>query len=227
MKLEGQKTIPAPIERTWAALNDPEILKASIPGCESMEQTGENEYTAALKIRIGPVNARFKGKLGLSDVVPPHSYRIAFEGQGGAAGFGKGNADVRLESDGASTLLNYVAQAQVGGKIAQIGSRLIDAAAAKIAADFFTAFEEQLAAEAPAETSAEVTVAAPADAPAQAPTAAPADTTAAPTRAAAAPAPAPVSPPPAPGPSGAGGSKVIWWIIGAAIIIALGYAFLS
>lgn len=149
MKLEGQKTIPADVERTWAALNDPEVLRDSIAGCESLEQTGEDEYTAALKVRIGPVNARFKGKLKLSDIVAPRSYRITFEGQGGAAGFGKGNADVRLEpqGEGENTLLSYTAEAQVGGKLAQIGSRLVDAAATKIAEDFFTAFEARLAAD--------------------------------------------------------------------------------
>lgn len=158
MKLEGQKTIAAPIERTWAALNDPAILQASIAGCESLELTGENEYAAALKLRIGPVNARFKGRLKLSDIVAPNSYRIAFEGQGGAAGFGKGTADVRLEPDGENaTLLSYVAEAQVGGKIAQIGSRLIDAAAAKVAGDFFDAFEARLATYGPPATEAAAT----------------------------------------------------------------------
>lgn len=144
MQLTGERVIPAPIEKTWAALNDPEILKASIKGCESLEKTGEDEFMAALKIKIGPVNARFKGKLNLENVQPPNSYTIRFEGQGGVAGFGKGSADVSLESQGDSTLLKYESNAQVGGKIAQIGSRLVDSAASKIAQEFFAAFEQQL-----------------------------------------------------------------------------------
>ena len=144
MQLTGERVIPAPIDKTWAALNDPEILKASIKGCESLEKTGEDEFMAALKIKIGPVNARFKGKLNLENVQPPNSYTIRFEGQGGVAGFGKGSADVNLESQGDSTLLKYESNAQVGGKIAQIGSRLVDSAAAKIAQEFFAAFEQQL-----------------------------------------------------------------------------------
>jgi len=144
MQLTGERVIPAPIEKTWAALNDPEILKASIKGCESLEKSGEDEFMAALKIKIGPVNARFKGKLNLENVLPPNSYTIRFEGQGGVAGFGKGSADVSLESQGDTTLLKYESNAQVGGKIAQIGSRLVDSAAAKIAQEFFAAFEQQL-----------------------------------------------------------------------------------
>ncbi len=228
MKLEGQKTIPAPIERTWEALNDPEVLRASIAGCESLERTGEDEYAAAMKVRIGPVNARFKGKLKLSDIVAPRSYRIAFEGQGGAAGFGKGNADVRLEPAGDATLLSYVAEAQVGGKIAQIGSRLVDAAAAKIAEDFFTAFEARLAAdgaEAGDATSA-------ADGPGTPGPADPAgaddagrspaiERSATTTTGTAAAAPVPAAP------VGSGSPKVLWWVIAAAIVVALAYAFLG
>lgn len=144
MQLTGERVIPASIEKTWAALNDPEILKASIKGCESLEKSGEDEFMAALKIKIGPVNARFKGKLNLENVQPPNSYTIRFEGQGGVAGFGKGSADVSLESQGDTTLLKYESNAQVGGKIAQIGSRLVDSAAAKIAQEFFVAFEQQV-----------------------------------------------------------------------------------
>src|SRR5690554_6542334 len=226
MKLEGQKTIPAPVERTWAALNDPDVLRASIAGCESLERTAEDEYAAAMKVRIGPVNARFKGKLKLSDIVAPSSYRIAFEGQGGAAGFGKGNADVRLEPAGEeATLLSYVAEAQVGGKIAQIGSRLVDAAAAKIAEDFFTAFEARLAADnagapdavdATRMESGPGTTAAAGDASAVPPRAAqsssPIQKTAAPAQAAVASAAA------TPGAATIrGSSKMIWWVIAAAV----------
>lgn len=148
MELRGERTIPAPRERTWAALNDPHILKACITGCESLEREGENGLLALVAVKVGPVSARFKGKLQLSDVVPPVSYTIHFDGQGGVAGFGKGSADVKLSDAGPGrTTLAYVARAQVGGKLAQIGSRLVDAAAAKIAEDFFQAFEAQLQAE--------------------------------------------------------------------------------
>ncbi len=149
MKLQGERTIPANVEQTWTALNDPQTLKACIKGCESIEVTGENQFLAVVAVRIGPVNAKFKGKLDLTDVVPMSSYRINFEGQGGIAGFGKGSADVKLSetvTSGPATLLAYEANAQVGGKIAQIGSRLVDSAASKIAADFFAAFEAHMAA---------------------------------------------------------------------------------
>lgn len=148
MKLTGERLIPATIEKTWAALNDPETLKACIAGCESIETTGENQFLATMAVRIGPVNAKFKGRLQLTDVVPLASYKILFDGQGGVAGFGKGSADVRLtpENDGAATRLAYDAAAQVGGKIAQIGSRLVESAAAKIAEDFFKAFEARMTA---------------------------------------------------------------------------------
>lgn len=230
MKLEGQKTIPAPIERTWAALNDPDVLRESIAGCETLERTGEDEYTAAMKVRIGPVNARFKGKLKLSDIVEPRSYRIAFEGQGGAAGFGKGTADVHLEPQGAATLLSYTAEAQVGGKIAQIGSRLVDAAAAKIAEDFFTAFEARLAAEAAGSSDAQDVGdiagstagvgpgvdAAAANASADATSSPPTQKVAA--ASAAATPPARGSQPP---------GKVLWWIIAVAAVVVLAYAVLA
>ena len=153
MNLQGERVIAASPETTWTALNDPETLKACIAGCESLERTADDEFLATMAVRIGPVNARFKGKLELQNIVPMDSYTIAFEGQGGVAGFGKGTADVKLSPDGTGTLLAYSAKAQVGGKLAQVGSRLIDSAAAKIAEDFFSAFTERLAppeAEAPA-----------------------------------------------------------------------------
>ncbi|MCD6681576.1 MAG: carbon monoxide dehydrogenase subunit G [Burkholderiaceae bacterium] len=146
MNLQGERLIPATPEATWAALNDPETLKACINGCESLERTGDDEYLATIAMRVGPVNARFKGRLKLQNVVPPSSYTIAFDGQGGAAGFGKGSADVQLSPDPGGTRLAYNAKAQVGGKLAQVGSRLIDGAAAKIAEDFFAAFESRLSA---------------------------------------------------------------------------------
>src|SRR5690606_37691820 len=145
MNLQGERLAPASVERTWTALNDPDTLKACIAGCESIERTDENQYLCTMAVRIGPVNARFKGKLQLTDIVPMESYRINFDGQGGVAGFGKGHANVSLAAEGDDgTRLSYKADAQVGGKIAQIGSRLVESAAAKIAEDFFKAFEARM-----------------------------------------------------------------------------------
>jgi uncharacterized protein len=146
MEMSGEERIPASQADTWAALNDPEMLKACVPGCETIDRLAENEYQVMMVARIGPVSAKFKGKLVLSDLNPPHAYAIAFEGQGGAAGFGKGSAQVQLAPDGEGTKLSYQVKASVGGKIAQIGSRLVDAAARKIAQDFFAAFNEKVAA---------------------------------------------------------------------------------
>ena len=144
MELKSERLIPASVDATWSALNDPEVLKACITGCESLERTGDDAYTAVVAVKVGPVSARFKGNLKLTDVQPPSSYTIVFDGQGGIAGFGKGSADVALTAEGEQTKLAYVARAQIGGKLAQVGSRLIDAAAAKIANDFFKAFEAHL-----------------------------------------------------------------------------------
>jgi carbon monoxide dehydrogenase subunit G len=144
MELKGERLIPASVDATWAALNDPEVLKGCIAGCESLERTGDDAYQAVVAVKVGPVSARFKGNLKMSNVTPPTSYTINFDGQGGVAGFGKGSADVSLAPEGDKTKLSYSAQAQVGGKMAQIGSRLIDAAAGKITDDFFTAFEAVL-----------------------------------------------------------------------------------
>lgn len=155
MELIGQQLIAAPIDRTWVALNDPGTLKACIAGCDSIDKVSDNEYTVSMAVRIGPVNAKFKGKLRLENLQPPTSYTIVFEGQGGVAGFGKGSADVKLSPQDGGTLLDYAARAQVGGKIAQIGSRLVDAAAKKMADDFFAAFNEKVASAAPAAATAE------------------------------------------------------------------------
>ena len=144
MELTGHQVIPASLQRTWQALNDPQTLKACITGCESIEATAPNEYAVTMTAKVGPISARFKGRLHLSDIQPPTSYKILFEGQGGIAGFGKGTATVQLSPQGTETSLEYRANAQVGGKIAQIGSRLIDASARKIADDFFTAFNRHL-----------------------------------------------------------------------------------
>jgi carbon monoxide dehydrogenase subunit G len=145
MQLTSQQTLPVSQAIAWDALNDTEMLKAAIPGCESMTKVADNDYEVAMTAAVGPVKAKFKGKLKLSDLQPPESYKIAFEGQGGAAGHGKGTAAVRLEPTGAdTTTLHYTANAQVGGKIAQIGSRLVDMAAQKMAGEFFAKFEAQL-----------------------------------------------------------------------------------
>jgi carbon monoxide dehydrogenase subunit G len=144
MELTSSRTVPASVEKTWAALNDPETLKACIPGCESIERVSDTEFRVAMTARVGPVSAKFSGRIILSDIVPPTSYKISFEGQGGAAGFARGEAKVALTPDGSGTRIEYNVNAQVGGKLAQIGSRLVDGAAAKIADDFFACFVERL-----------------------------------------------------------------------------------
>ena len=149
MEMSGEQLIPATQAQTWAALNDPEILKACVPGCESIEKSAENEYVVRMTARIGPVSAKFKGKLALSDLNPPNSYSIAFEGQGGVAGFGKGGAKVQLAPESSNTKLSYQVKANVGGKLAQIGSRLVDAAAKKLAEEFFNAFNAKVASQHP------------------------------------------------------------------------------
>jgi carbon monoxide dehydrogenase subunit G len=147
MEMSGEERIPASQADTWAALNDPEMLKACVPGCESIERVRDDEFQVLMVARVGPVSAKFKGKLMLSDLNPPNSYALAFEGQGGAAGFGKGSAQVQLSPEGEGTLLRYQVKASVGGKLAQIGSRLVDAAARKISQDFFAAFNEKVGAQ--------------------------------------------------------------------------------
>jgi len=140
MEISGDQLIPLPQNDVWRGLNDPEILKACIAGCEAIEKTSDNEFRIALTATVGPVKARFSGKLAMLDLNPPNSYSIAFEGSGGAAGFAKGGAQVKLTTEGSSTRLNYSANASIGGKLAQIGSRLVDGVAQKMAADFFVKF---------------------------------------------------------------------------------------
>ncbi len=140
MDLTGEYRIPASREIVWQALNDPEILKQCIPGCESVEKLSDTEFKANIVLAIGPMKAKFAGKGTLSDLDPPNSYKITGEGSGGIAGFGKGTADVKLVQDGADTVLTYTAAAQVGGKIAQLGARLVDATARKLAEQFFGKF---------------------------------------------------------------------------------------
>jgi uncharacterized protein len=145
MEMSNTRIVPAPRDRVWRALNDPDMLKASVPGCESLERIDGDSYRATVAAKVGPVSARFVGKLQLVDIDAPNSYRLKFEGQGGAAGFANGEAKVTLaDAAGSQTSLSYAVKAQVGGKLAQIGNRLIDGAAAKLADDFFTRFVEQL-----------------------------------------------------------------------------------
>ena len=142
MDMTGEYRISAPRSRVWEALNDPEILKQCIPGCEEIQKQSDTEMTAKVVAKVGPVKAKFAGKVTLSDIDPPNGYTISGEGSGGAAGFGKGGAKVSLVDDGPDTVLSYTASAQVGGKLAQIGSRLIDGTARKMADDFFAKFTQ-------------------------------------------------------------------------------------
>lgn len=151
MQMTGETVIPASRAAVWAALNDPEILRQAIPGCESIEKLSDTEMTARVGIKIGPVKASFGGSVTLSDLDPPNGYRISGQGQGGAAGFAKGGATVKLEEAEGGTKLSYEVDAQVGGKLAQIGSRLIDGAAKSLAAEFFQKFSAIVGAP-PAET---------------------------------------------------------------------------
>ncbi|MES2940659.1 MAG: carbon monoxide dehydrogenase subunit G [Pseudomonadota bacterium] len=144
MDMQGSRALGVTQQQAWEALNDPEVLKACIPGCDKIETTGENQYTVGMALRVGPVSARFAGKIQLSDVQPPESYKLLFEGQGGAAGFGKGSAQVRLAPAETGCELGYVVNAQVGGKIAQVGQRLIDGVARSMAEDFFKRFDDEM-----------------------------------------------------------------------------------
>ncbi len=145
MEMTGERRIPASRDRVWQALNDPLVLRAAIPGCESLEKLSDTGLKATVAVKIGPIAARFTGRVTFTDIDPPSSYRIAGEGQGGVAGFAKGSATVRLAADGAGTVLTYAAQAQVGGKMAQLGARLIDATARQFADAFFTRFADLVA----------------------------------------------------------------------------------
>lgn len=142
MEMTQTQRLPVPQQVAWQALNDTALLQHCIPGCESIEPDGDNAYQLTMMAAVGPVKARFKGRMALQDIQAPDSYTIHFDGQGGAAGFGRGSARVTLEPDGEETVLTYTVNAQVGGKMAQIGSRLVDAAARKMADTFFTRFSE-------------------------------------------------------------------------------------
>lgn len=144
MEMQGSRALAVTQQQAWEALNDPEVLKASIPGCDKVESTGENQYAVGVAVKIGPVAAKFQGKITLTDVRPPESYILSFDGQGGAAGFGKGQAQVKLTPQGTGCELAYSARAQVGGKIAQLGQRLIDGVAKSMAEDFFKRFDDEM-----------------------------------------------------------------------------------
>lgn len=145
MQMQGSRQLAANAEQAWQALNDPEVLKACIPGCDRFEAQGEGVYGLGVSIKIGPVSAKFSGKVTLDQVNPPVSYVLHFEAQGGVAGFGKGSSSVKLEPNDEGVLLVYEVSSQVGGKLAQVGQRLIDAAAKSLAEDFFKRFEAALA----------------------------------------------------------------------------------
>lgn len=146
MEMSGQQLIPLPQQDTWQALNDTEVLKECIPGCEALEKLSDTQYQLTMTARIGPVSARFKGVMTLQDVDAPRGYTMVFEGQGGVAGFAKGQAAVALTPEGNATRLSYSVKAMVGGKLAQLGARLIDGVARKLANEFFSEFNEHLAA---------------------------------------------------------------------------------
>jgi carbon monoxide dehydrogenase subunit G len=155
MQLSGEYHIPAPRDRVWSMLNDPDVLRACIPGCDSLEADGADAFKAKVTTKIGPVKASFNGAFTLSNINPPESYTITGEGKGGVAGFAKGGADINLAEDGdGGTVLTYTADAQVGGKLAQLGGRLIDSTARKMADQFFGKFSEMAAGGAPAEAAA-------------------------------------------------------------------------
>jgi len=162
MELSNTRIVPASPQVVWNALNDPAVLKDCLPGCETFERGADGAYTVVMAARVGPVSARFTGRMTMSDIDAPRSYTLHFEGQGGAAGFARGQAHVALTPEGEQhTSMTYTAKAQVGGKLAQIGSRLVDGAAAKMTDDFFARFVARVAPPAPAEAAAPTPEAAP------------------------------------------------------------------
>ena len=144
MDMQGSRQLAITQQQAWTALNDPAVLKTCIPGCDKVEPTGENQYAIGMSLKIGPVSAKFSGKITLTDIMPPESYKLSFEGQGGPAGFGKGSAAVKLTPNADGCDLSYTANASVGGKIAQLGQRLIDGAAKSMAEDFFKRFDNEM-----------------------------------------------------------------------------------
>lgn len=144
MDMQGSRELAITQQQAWDALNDPAVLKTCIPGCDKVESIGVNQYVIGMALKIGPVSAKFSGKITLSDINPPASYKLSFEGQGGPAGFGKGSAEVKLTPITDGCELSYTVHASVGGKIAQLGQRLIDGAAKSMAEDFFRRFDEEM-----------------------------------------------------------------------------------
>ena len=144
MDMQGSRQLAVTQQQAWDALNDPAVLKTCIPGCDKVEATGDNQYAIAMALKIGPVSAKFTGKITLSDINPPASYKLSFDGQGGVAGFGKGSAEVTLTPIDEGCDLSYTVHASVGGKIAQLGQRLIDGAAKSMAEDFFKRFDAEM-----------------------------------------------------------------------------------
>ena len=169
MDMTGEYRIEAPRDKVWEALNDPEILKQAIPGCQEIDKQSDTEFAAKVTAKVGPVKASFTGQVQLTDLDPPNSYRISGEGKGGAAGFAKGGANVALEPDGDATILKYEVNATVGGKLAQLGARLIDGTAKKMANEFFAEFAKVVEAGQPAAAEAPATAAPAAAEPAAAP----------------------------------------------------------
>lgn len=145
MDITGEFRIPAPRQKVWEALNDPEVLRQCIPGCESLEKQGDNDFTARIQAAVGPVKSKFDTSITLTNLNPPQSYTISGQAKSGAAGFAKGGADVALEEDGAETVLRYSARVQAGGKLAQVGSRLMDSTARKLSDQFFRKFSSTVA----------------------------------------------------------------------------------
>ncbi|MFC5521570.1 SRPBCC family protein [Polaromonas jejuensis] len=144
MDMQASRELAVTQQQAWDALNDPAVLKTCIPGCDKVEAVGENQYAIGMALKIGPVSAKFSGKIALSDINPPASYKLSFDGQGGPAGFGKGSAEVRLLPNEDGCELSYTVHASVGGKVAQLGQRLIDGAAKSMAEDFFKRFDEEM-----------------------------------------------------------------------------------
>jgi carbon monoxide dehydrogenase subunit G len=159
MDMQGNRALAVTQQQAWDALNDPEVLKLCIPGCDKVEATGPNQYTIGMAVKVGPVSSRFTGKIALSDLNPPQSYTIGFDGQGGVAGFGRGSAQVRLTPSGTGCELSYSANAQVGGKIAQVGQRLIDGVARSMADEFFKRFDQEMQRRYPSAATAELVAA--------------------------------------------------------------------
>lgn len=173
MEIHGEQILTVPRAEVWRALNDPAVLQRCLPGCDTFEADGDNRYRVAMQAAVGPVRARFAGKLQLSDIVAPGSYSLSFEGSGGVAGFGKGTARVTLDDAAGGTRLRYSAQAQVGGRLAQVGARLIDGVTRRMADDFFTRFARELNAVEQGAATADSPVAAAVPAPVSVPLAAP------------------------------------------------------